>query len=161
MSNTLLYAFEPWGKNASNISEDVLTKLNLSVDKVNVQVRFEKHIFPEIINKGHKQIIGLGQYPSGDLIRIEKIAHNAYGSKAMGYKVIDNGPTTLTTNLELIPTPQSHITYDAGKFVCNYSMYVILREKQIHQEFAFLHIPKNMYLDAAVAAVREILKQVV
>ncbi|TXH05023.1 MAG: hypothetical protein E6R05_02370 [Candidatus Moraniibacteriota bacterium] len=160
MSNTLVYAFSSWGKSNSNISEDVLNKLDLPIDRVIFQVRFDKQAFRDLVKKGYKQIVGLGQYPSGNTIRIEQVAHNIFGSKSKGYHPIDEGPEQIATDLELTPTNNSALTFDAGRFVCNFSMYSILRSKRDNQKFAFLHIPKNMPRDLAVNYVEELLQQV-
>lgn len=160
-NKVLVYAFASWGKNNTNISEQILNQLDLPVDKIVLPVSFNKQVYSDILNKGYTHIIGLGQHNTGSLIRIEQIANNIYGSKSNGYQTIESRPTTLQVDLQLIPTSHSILTYDAGKFVCNYSMYTILREKRKDQQFAFLHIPKSINLYDATIHVEEILKQVV
>ena len=158
---TLVYAFESWGKNNANISEQVLKRLGLPVDKQILKIRFDFQVFRNIVNQNYSQIIGLGQYPSGKTIRIEQVAQNTYGTRSKGYHPIDEGPNQITTDLKLIPTNNSTLTSDAGRFVCNYSMYSILRMKSDSQRFAFIHIPKGINVKDATNYVEELLKQVV
>ena len=156
----LLYAFSSWGKNNINLSAAVLQELDFPIDKMVLQVRFDQQPFLDMLAHDYTHIIGLGQYPRGNLIRIEQVAHNVYGTKSKGFQVIDPGPAKLFVDLDLQPTKDSYLTYDAGKYVCNYSMYTILRNKQQRQKYAFLHIPKKVELHQAVECVSEILKQV-
>lgn len=157
----LLYAFSSWGKNNSNLSEEVLNKLDLPVDKLVLSVKFDQQPFLDLLNQGHTHIIGLGQYPQGNKIRLEQLAHNAFGTKGKGFQPIDDGPSQLKVNLQLKPTTNSELTYDAGKFVCNFSMYCILRNKKADQQYAFIHIPKRIELDEAAKYVDEIVRQVI
>lgn len=159
--STLVYAFESWGKNNANISEQVLKRLELPVDKQILKVRFDSQVFRDIVLQGYPQIIGLGQYPKDKTIRIEQIAQNMYGTRSKGYHPIDEGPEQIATDLALIPTDNSTLSSDAGRFVCNYSMYSILRMKSDTQRFSFLHIPKGISVKNATDYVVELLKQVV
>lgn len=158
--NILLYAFSSWGKNNSNISEEVLNNLDLPADKLVLQVSFDQQPFLDILAMDYSHIIGLGQYPRGNFIRLEQVAHNIYGSKSMGFQVIDEGPENLQVDLKLKPTANSKITFDAGKFLCNFSMYTILKNKKQNQKYAFLHIPKRIDINKAVEYVDEILRQI-
>lgn len=157
----LVYAFSAWGKNNRNLSETVLQELKLPLEKHLFKVRFDQKPFLDLLNNDISHIIGLGQYPTGKYIRIEQVAHNIYGTKQKGYQSINEGPICLTVDLKLKPTSKSHLTYNAGKFVCNFSMYTILYHKHSHQKFAFLHIPKKLEDSQAVSCVAEIIQQIV
>lgn len=70
------------------------------------------------------------------------------------------GSKWLVTNLRLNGGRQARISYDAGDYVCNYSMYVILDYLKRHRlpaRFGFIHIPHDY---SAARAQRFLLKVV-
>jgi len=105
-----------------------------------VPVKFHKNIFLNTIKKYNPDIIlGIGQCARGNIIRIERKASNL---KKTQYKLV---------NLKLKKNKYSRISYNAGSFVCNFSMYVILdyiKNKKI--KFAFIHIPHNYDLSKSI-----------
>ena len=163
MTKILLYAFKPFGKNNHNTSEDVLNYIPTSklIKKVILQTHFEKITFLDLINRYHPDIIlGVGQYPKGNKIRIETRAVNQFGSlKTKKFQSIDSkGPDCLFTTLNIKPDVDCIISDDAGVFVCNFSMYVLLKEclgKKIR--FGFIHIPKRFDQEKAVKFIQKTL----
>jgi pyrrolidone-carboxylate peptidase len=145
----LVYAFEPFGRNKQNISQQVLKKLRRrkNVRKVTLPVEFNNSIFVGAV-QGTKPsvILGLGQYPRGKKIRIERRGKNQQKTKTQLQRTITkDGQSTAIVTLKLYPDNTSWVSYNAGRSVCNYSIYVLLTDvitKDI--PFAFLHIPKNM-----------------
>jgi pyrrolidone-carboxylate peptidase len=151
----LVYAFEPFGKYKQNISKEVLLKLRSRsyLTKIVFPVRFDEKMFAnEVKISSPSIIIGLGQYPRGRKIRIERRAANIKGYKNHSSEIIiPNGSRFLAINLKLTPDVNSWVSYDAGKYVCNFSMYTIINAiKNNDIQFAFIHIPKNYSVTRAV-----------
>lgn len=157
---SLIYAFGEFGGVSKNISEEVLNKLEIDCDKRVLRVRFDPGVYKGIAVGEWEVIIGLGQYPRGKKVRIEQQAQNSYGTRGRGYTKIDlEGPELLAVDYELALGEGSEKTDDAGQYVCNYSMYQILRKKREQTKFAFLHIPKQMELEKAIGVVEKILRK--
>lgn len=167
MKKFLLYGFEPFGKHNTNISQEVLNSIP---NRVHIRKHFFKVNFNRrnILNMNFVKcieefkpdiIIGLGQYPRGDKIRIETQAKNHMRSKTMHEQEISkNGEAVLPTTYSIKPTQQSIIALDAGKYVCNYSMYKILQYlKGTNIKYAFIHIPKTINLQIATEFVKNII----
>lgn len=157
---TLVYAFSRWGENAENISEKVLGKLNFQVDKQVLPVRFENEPYQQMATGQYDLIIGLGQYPRGGSVRIEQYAYNLFGSRGQGYKpIIPGGEEKLALDAHLPVVKGAELSEDPGRFVCNYSMYQIMRQKMKETKFGFIHIPKGLKLGVAANRVEEILRE--
>lgn len=152
----LITAFEPFRDYKENITEKVLRKIKDSegIYKRLLPVRFEKDIFTtplKEINPGI--VIALGQYPRGNKIRIERKAVNQKGDEKSDpiKKITKNGEDVLYCTLKIKPDQISRVTYDAGKYVCNFSMYTSLDFLKTNSvKYCFLHIPKDMYVDTVV-----------
>ena len=151
----LVYGFKPYKNRKENITEETIRKIRnkRNLNKVVFPVKFEKGIFLEKIKKYKPDVIlGLGEHPRSRKIRIERKAVNLKGHKKEKPKIISkNKPKHLFVNLRLKKDKNSWISYNAGKYVCNFSMYVIsnfVKNKDI--KFAFVHIPKDYNLNKAV-----------
>lgn len=139
----LVYAFASWGKSGRNISERVLENIHLPVEKRVLRVKFDEEPYQDMVGEDFDCILGLGQYPTGRVLRIEQVAFNMHGTRSRGYSPIEHdGPEKLTVDWELAALDGMRKTNDPGRFVCNYSMYQILRKKRATTRFAFIHIPK-------------------
>jgi pyrrolidone-carboxylate peptidase len=158
---TLLYAFQPYGGNVTNISESVLKLLPFrDVEKMVLPVAFDKKVFQDLVARQPKYIIGLGQYPRGEMVRIERRAQNLYGAKKLkNYRPIMPGkPRYRSLNLLLKPNKHSRLSYDAGKYVCNFSMYMLADLCSKHNiQYAFFHIPKGMNKNIAAQSIAKML----
>lgn len=166
MKKFIVYAFEPFGKHNTNISEEVLKSLpklaNFRKHLLKVNFRYSD-IFTEEFRKDIEEfapdvIIELGQYPKGEKIRIETIAQNKMKSKSIQERKIDpGGPDILKASYSISPDEHSMLSENAGKYVCNYSMYKILQYLEGKDiMFAFLHIPKSFDVQVASDFVREL-----
>nr|MCK4930094.1 hypothetical protein [Nanoarchaeota archaeon] len=151
----LIYGFKPYKKWKQNISEKILRKIRRrGIVKIVFPVSFEKKTFVNRIKKLNPDIIlGLGQYPGGKKIRIERKAVNLkrHTKKEKPKISFKNKPEYNFVNLKLKKDKNSWISYNAGEYVCNFSMYVIsdcYKKKNI--KFAFIHFPYNYNLDKAV-----------
>lgn len=162
----LIYAFEPFGKYRSNTSARVLAALPDHSDwyKAVLPVRFEAPIFLDFAQSVDADyILGLGQCPRGKLIRIERKAFNWMGDRSSDLnQAIDDGPDSISCNWRIPVTSQRRDSYDAGRYVCNYSMYVLNRYAQAHgKKYAFLHIPKDYSVTGAARQIQTILRTMV
>jgi len=159
----LLYGFKPYKKWKENITEKIIRKIRnrKNLKKIIFDVEFNKKNFIDEIKKYNPDvIIGLGQHPRSKKIRIERKAVNlkTHNKKEVPKKISKKGPKYLFVNLKLKKDKNSWISYDAGKYVCNYSMYMIsdfFKSKNI--KFAFIHLPKDIGLDPAVKNIEKIL----
>lgn len=157
----LVYAFSSFGGAASNISEQILKRLTVIADKLLLKVRFVELPYRDIAANDYDMIVGMGQYPRGKRIRIERFAHNLWGSKAKGYTQIEKGGLEkIELDLKLSPIQGALPSDDAGRFVCNFSMYTLMRLKKKTTKLAFLHIPKQVEVDWATEVVGKLLSQV-
>lgn len=157
----LLYAFSPFGNNHKNISEQVL---QLIPDKP----MLVKYVFPTKFSQSQflkvaddfqpDLIIGMGQYPRGKKLRIETVAHNEWRSKAHPkITFIDSaGEKEISVTHGLHVTSETYSSLNAGRYVCNYSMYIFGSwAKSRSVKFAFLHIPKLYNLSTVVEYIEQ------
>ena len=152
----LVYGFKPYKNYKENITEKIIRKIRNRkyLVKIIFPVKFEKHTFLKKIRTINPDIIlGLGQHPRSKKIRIERKAINLKRkNKKEKPKIISkNKPFSFFVNVKLKKDRTSWISYDAGKYVCNFSMYVISDfSKNRGIKFAFIHIPKDYNVDKAV-----------
>jgi pyroglutamyl-peptidase len=145
----LVYGFGPYDEFVTNITANALRKLGSreSLKKIVFPVRFNKSQFVHAVRKHNPDIIlGLGQCSRGARFRIERRAVNRkrkrQSAKATAIHV--GGPRWLNTTLPLITSRKAGRSQDAGTYVCNFSMYVLLdyiRDKRRSTKFGFIHIP--------------------
>ena len=152
----LIYGFGPYKEHKDNITTHILKKLKDRQDltKVILPVEFKKTIFIDKI-KRHKSdiILGIGQHPRAKKIRIERKSVNQkrYSKEDEMKQISKYGPEKHLVNLKLKKDDLSRITYDAGDYVCNYSMYIITDFCKVKGlKFAFIHIPKRYDLKQSV-----------
>lgn len=116
MQRILIYGFGPYQQYTSNITEILLRSMKLprNVFKEVFEVRFSRHMFETIFETVQPDVIlGLGQHPRARKLRIERRTHKR-----------DHPAQTRFVNLSLPHTSETTVTYDAGNYVCNYSMWV-------------------------------------
>ncbi len=145
----LIYGFGPYDKFQQNVTENILVRLpkRRTLRKVVFSVRFHKNQFLNAI-KNYKPdvILGLGQCSRGRLLRIEtRAANKMWKDKRESTKpILAGGAGRLFTNLKLKAGREARSSNDAGSFVCNYSMYVMLdylKRRRLNVPFGFIHIP--------------------
>lgn len=152
----LVYGFKLYKNYNENITEKIIRKIRdqIGLTKVVFPVKLQKQIFLDKITKNKPDIIlGLGQHSRSNKMRMERKAVNLKRkNEQKKSKIISkNKPPHLFVNFKLKKDKASWISYDAGKYVCNFSMYVIsdfARNKDIR--YAFIHVPKDYNLDKAV-----------
>ena len=143
-----------------NISEKIVKRIpnQRSLIKRIFPARFNSKIFLNSIKKFQPDIIlGLGQYPRGKKIRIERKTINLYRNnrKDKPKVIAKNSPRFYYLNLKLSSDQDSLISYSAGKYICNFSMYIIsdyIKDRKIR--FAFIHIPRDYDLDKVIRWIR-------
>jgi len=146
-----IYGFAPYKQFKDNITEKILRRLPArnGVEKVIFPVRFQKRQFVAALKK-HKPdvILGLGQSSKSRGLKIERRAVNRRreAQREKSRSIHPGGSKWLKTNLRLNGRRQAKTSYDAGDYVCNYSMYVILDHLKRHRlptRFGFIHIPHD------------------
>lgn len=149
MTRLLVYGFGPYRNYRENVSEKILRRLpkRKGLRKVVFPVRFHKRQFLGVLKKSDFDIVlGLGQCSRGRRLRIETRAVNRWRSdKAERPRPIaPAGARRLMTNLELDRDARARVSRDAGDYVCNFSMYVVLdflRRRRPATRFGFIHVP--------------------
>ena len=136
MQRILLYGFGPYQQYTSNITEVLLRSMKLSrnVFKEVFEVRFSRRMFENTFETVRPDVIlGLGQHPCARKLRIERRTHKR-----------DHPTQARFVNLSLPHTSETTVTYDAGNYVCNYSMWVGTEWcMQNNARYGFLHVPKD------------------
>lgn len=165
----LVYGFEPYRQFQKNITQQIVGKLPASrtLKKVIFRVRFDKKQFTDAVKKHRPDIVfGLGQCSRGRLLRIERRAVNKRRNhkKEKPRSILRAGPKSIPITLRLEKSAigeRAKISYDAGDYVCNFSMYVILDYLRRHRQdarFGFVHVPHTYDPKRAVKCVGNVLK---
>ena len=146
--NLLLYGFGLYDNHESNISAELVESLRLpsSVQREIFEVRFDRRMFLEAIDRHDPDIIlGLGQSARSRRIRIERKAANRMGERGPAKRPISRrGPDHLFMTLDIPHDGGGRLSYDAGTYVCNFSMYVIAQHcRGSGKRLGFIHLPKS------------------
>ena len=162
----LLYGFGPYRQFRDNITARIIRSLpsQAGLKKIIFPVRFQRRQFIDALNR-HKPdiVLGLGQ-SSRKRIEVETRARN----RRRGHKldrprsIFKDKPKSLPTTLSIRAGRWAGISKDAGDYVCNYSMFVLLDEigrRQMKTRFGFIHIPHDYDHREARRYVLRILKQ--
>ena len=147
----LVYGFGVYRSFKENVTEKIIRRLPRlrRLAKVIFPVRFHRRQFIDAVRKHDPEVIlGLGQCSRGTRLRIERRAlnrrRNDKGEKPK--PIVRGGPRQLRTSLRLGLGSQARFSLNAGDYVCNYSMYVILDYLKRRREpvrFGFIHIPHD------------------
>jgi pyroglutamyl-peptidase len=143
-----IYGFGPYRQFQENITARVVKALapRPELRKAVFLVRFRRSQFVGAL-KRHKPDVVLGMGQSGRKnIEIEtRAANRKRVSKAAPARLISkHGRRWLPTTLAVRMGPSIRRSKNAGDYVCNYSMYVIidyLRRQAPKAKFGFVHIP--------------------
>ena len=163
----LLYGFGPYRDFKNNVTERVLRKIpkRRGLTKIVFPVKFNRLQFIEAVTKYNpEQVMGLGQCPRGELLRIETRAVNRRRSskKAKARPISSRGAPKLFTDLRPELGRQARRSRNAGDYVCNFSMYVMLealRRRQLGIRYGFMHVPYNYDPEKAAKIVDRALAQ--
>ena len=164
----MVYGFGPYRQFENNITQQIVRKLPSSpnLQKIVFPVRFNKKQFTDAVKKHRPDLVlGLGQCSRGRLLRIERRAVNKRrkDKKERARPILRGQPQRLATTLRLkeLSLKQTKISVDAGDYVCNFSMYIILdylRRYQPDARFGFIHVPHDYDPKRAVKFVRKVLR---
>jgi pyrrolidone-carboxylate peptidase len=167
----MVYGFGPYRQFENNITQQIVRKLPSSpnLQKIVFPVRFDKKQFTDAVKKHRPDfVLGLGQSSRGRLLRIERRAVNKRrdDKKQKLRPIVRGGPKWLQTHLRQEKSAlgrQAKLSSDAGDYVCNFSMYVILDYLRRHTggiaQFGFVHIPHRYDPKKATRFVRKVLNQ--
>lgn len=159
----LIYGFGPFRHYRRNITQALLQRLpkRAQLETLILPVRFEPELFLEPVKTLQPDyILGLGQCPRGDLLRLERKAWNLMRDKSQGLEAVIevDGPASLPVTWHLPLHSDTRVSYDAGRYVCNFSMYTLSRYAQQNQvPYAFVHIPRSFSLNRAQAWLENLL----
>ena len=162
----LLYGFGPYQEFGDNITAKILKSLppQPGLRKVVFPVRFHRGQFVDAIARTRPHmILGLGQ-SSRRRIDLESQALNQRrDSRAEALRRISpRGPARLKTTLKVKVGRQAGKSVNAGDYVCNFSMYVMLdhiRRKALGIPYGFVHIPHDYNRKKAAGLVKKILSR--
>ena len=161
-----VYGFQPFLHYPENITQKVIAQLEAEQCFGNVNysvlaVDFQADIFEAPLRAVQPDVVlGMGQYPRGQKIRIERKAFNWQRDKsnpdhAEG-PILSTGQALERPSWNIKPDTMSWRSYNAGRYVCNYSMYQLSRWARLqHFNYAFIHIPKDFCLEHAVGFVKK------
>ena len=163
----LIYGFGPYLKFPDNITEKILRRLpaGRNLQKIIFPVRFQRRQFLQAIKSFRPDtILGLGQRSRGWRLKIEMRAVNRRrrNKKERPKPIVSGGSKGLGTSLKIIGGRQARISYNAGDYVCNYSMYVILDYLKRHHlptRFGFIHVPHHYNLAKADRFLKKAVKE--
>ena len=159
----LVYGFGPFGKYSHNITVDIIEQIEhlTLVSTVIFETRFSRKMFEGVLQEHQPTlIIGLGQDSRAKKIRIERKAINWRKSPAGKGRLISKyGAKYQYVPLKLASAPATTITYDAGDYVCNYSMYLMCEYCQkTASKFAFLHVPLSVNVGQAASFITKVIE---
>lgn len=151
----LVYGFGPYRKFTENITAQIIESLapRPGLRKIIFPVRFHRKQFVNALRSPMPlMVLGLGQ-SSRPRIEVETRAINRRrSSKSRARPITVGGEAWMPATMPLCVTRPSAKSINAGDYVCNFSMYVMLEEfeRQGHHGcFAFVHIPFDHDLQAA------------
>lgn len=144
----LLYGFRPYKNYTENITEKIIASLSKPDGPATCifDVQFDKEMFRRVLKSYQPDyIIGLGQHPRAKKLRIERKAKNLWREPGKEARVISKKlPEEYIASLSFPETELTTKTYNAGDYVCNFSMFVMLEYCSNNgAEFGFLHVPKT------------------
>ncbi|HKY07659.1 MAG TPA: hypothetical protein VJQ55_05445 [Candidatus Binatia bacterium] len=159
----LVYGFGPYREFRNNITARIVRSLRprRGLKKIVFPVRFHQKQFVDAIERFKPEIVlGLGQ-SSRRRIDVETQAVNRRRWRGPDplKAILPGGPEKIATTLKLRVGRQGRRSTDAGDYVCNFSMYVMLdhiRRQEADIRYGFMHIPQDYDLEKAAGLVREI-----
>jgi len=152
----LVYGFGPYREFRENITAQIIDSLapRPGLRKIIFPVRFHRKQFVDALRSPTPLLVlGLGQ-SSRPRIEVETRAINRRrNSKTRAPRSITaRGEAWMPATMPLVVTRPAAKSINAGDYVCNFSMYVMLEElerQENHGGFAFVHVPFDHDLQAA------------
>lgn len=164
----LVYGFGPYRHFQKNVTETILRLLPRlrRVKRIVFPVKFHRTQFIRAVTAYKPDVIlGLGQCSRGSLLRLETAAYNRRRStkRDKPKPIVRGGARKLSTTLPLKLGRHARASRNPGDYVCNYSMYVLLRFlKRRHRpvRFGFIHVPHKYKPRKALRLLVRALRQV-
>jgi pyroglutamyl-peptidase len=155
----LIYGFGPYGKFRDNVTEKIVRALpkRRGLKKIVFPVRFHKGQFTSAIKEFRPDVVlGLGQCSRGSLLRHERRAFNRRRNSKdeKPRSIVRAGAPKLFTNLKLNLAKRAKSSHDAGNYVCNFSMYVMLdyiKRRKLPTLYGFIHVPHRYDVKRALS----------
>jgi pyrrolidone-carboxylate peptidase len=161
----LIYGFGPYRQFRENITAKIIDALprRAGLKKLVFPVRFQRALFVQALKHNSDIVVGLGQ-SSRRAIEIETRAVNrrSVGTAEKVRPIFTRENKHLATTLKVKAGRSAKVSKDAGDYVCNYSMYVMLREiarENLNVSFGFIHIPHDYDEGAARRFIEGVLRQ--
>jgi pyrrolidone-carboxylate peptidase len=162
----LIYGFGPYRRFRENITAKIIAALprRAGLKKLVFPVRFQRAPFVQALKQHSPDIVlGLGQ-SSRRGIQVETRAVNRRRVRTAEElrPIFTSENKQLFTTLKLKAQRRAQVSKDAGDYVCNYSMYVMLREivrEHLNVSFGFIHIPHDYDEPAARRFIEGVLRQ--
>jgi len=160
----LLYGFGPYRQFRDNITAKIIKSLapRLGLKKVIFPVRFHRGQFVNTLERFKPDIVlGLGQ-SSRRGVDVEVQAANRRRARPADQpkRISSSGPARIKTTLALKVGRGAGKSKNAGDYVCNFSMYVMLdniRRNGLRIPYGFIHIPYDYEQKKASGLVTKIL----
>ena len=159
----LLYGFGPYREFHDNITARIIRSLapRSGVKKIVFPVRFHRKQFVEAITRFKPEIIlGLGQSARSRIDVESQAINRRRGSSTLPSRMISRtSPEKLKTTLKVRIGRQARHSSNAGDYVCNFSMYVMLdhlRRLGADVRYGFIHVPHDYDLKKAASFVEDI-----
>ncbi len=145
----LLYGFGPYRQFSDNVTERILRKIpkRRGLTTVVFPVKFDRSQFVRaVMQHSPEWIVGLGQCSRGRLLRIETRAMNKRrnSKREKARPIVPRGAMKLFTHLRPELGRDARQSRNAGDYVCNFSLYVILetlRRRRLAARCGFIHVP--------------------
>ena len=163
----LIYGFGPYRQFRDNITAKVIRILPRDplLEKRIFRVRFDRLQFVRALDRAKPDIVlGLGQ-SSRRKIEVETQANNRRRAGAIDSPkpIAARGARRIKTTWVPRVGRGTGKSKNAGDYVCNFSMYVMLdhiRRRELRIPYAFIHIPYDYELKRATNRVAKILRSV-
>lgn len=149
-----VYGFGLYGSFKSNITEAIVRAIpgKSGLAKTVFKVKFDAEMFQKTLNRIRpRYIIGMGQHHRAKKIRIERRARNQMAGNRRLKLIEKHRPAVQFATLRMPHSPMTTTTYDAGTYVCNFSMWQMSRWcRANNSSWTFLHVPPNTNIRNAV-----------
>jgi pyroglutamyl-peptidase len=144
----LVYGFGPYRQFQQNVTETIIRSLPVrsGLKKIVFPVRFDPRQFVEALDRFKPDVVlGLGQSSRRKLdVESRAINHKRAGRIAKLRPILPRGRRLLKTTLEPRLGREARRSTNAGDYVCNFSMYVMLEHIVRNGSkipYGFVHIP--------------------
>jgi pyroglutamyl-peptidase len=158
----LIYGFGPYRQFRVNVTEQIVRGLprRRGLKKLVFPVRFHKRQFISAVESFRPDVVlGLGQCSKGRVLRIETRATNRRRKtkSEQPRPIVRTGAPKLFTSLKLNLASHARSSRNAGDYVCNFSMYVMMdfiERRNLPVLYGFVHVPRDYDPNKALRILR-------